>query len=283
MNENKGYHIHITAEESPMTRNLREVWEYRDLIRLLTERSFKLIYKQTILGPIWILLNPLLTSGIYTAVFGEMAGLSTAGVPKFLFYFCSHTLWTFFADCLSKNSSTFITNANVFGKVYFPRLTIPISTMLSAFIQFLIQMAMVSVILIWHVVRGEVHPDWRLFPLLIPVLLLTGLLGLGLGILISSITTKYRDLRYLVSFGLHLWMYITPVIYPVSQFSGGLIRKILLLNPMTALMELFRMALLGTGYLEPASLASTLVFTLLAVWGGVKIFNRVERTFIDTV
>ena len=277
------YHVRITAEHSPISLNLREVWRYRDLIILMTKRSFKLIYKQTILGPVWVILTPLLTSIVYTVVFGNMAGLSTAGVPKLLFYLCSQSLWAFFAECVSRNSSTFITNARVFGKVYFPRLTMPISTMLFAGIQLLIQLSMVVILIIFYVFKGMVHPRWELIPLIIPVMLVTGLMGLSMGILVSSVTTKYRDLQLLVSFGIHLWMYISPVIYPVSQINKGIWYQLLLLNPMTAPMELFRTALLGTEMVSSVSIISTLVFTVLMVPLSIVIFNRVERNFIDTV
>lgn len=280
---NGNYHIHIEAGESPMRLNLREVWNYRDLIVLFTRRNFKLMYKQTVLGPLWIVLSPLMTSIIYTIIFGNVAGLSTNGVPKVLFYLTGHSLWSFFASCLNQNASTFLTNANVFSKVYFPRLTIPFSTMLTAGIQLLVHLAMVLVLILWYAARGEVDPDWLLLPMILPVILMTGLMGLGLGILISSVTTKYRDLAFLVGFGLNLWMYLSPVVYPLSQLSGGLLYELLALNPMTAPMELFRLALLGSGVVLARSVVSTVVFTALAFTCGVLLFNRVERNFIDTV
>lgn len=279
----RDYHVHISAEHRLFQLGLKEVWAYRDLIRLFTERTFKLIYKQTILGPLWLVISPLVTSVIYTIVFGNIAGLSTGGVPKLLFYLSSHALWSFFAGCLSKNSSTFISNAHVFRKVYFPRLTIPISTVISSIIQFLIQLALVVLVMAGYVIRGEVTPHWALLPLIIPVILLTGAMGLGLGILVSSVTTKYRDLAFLVSFGLQLWMYVSPVVYPVSQLPLSGAYRFLLWNPMTAPMELFRLALLGVGTVHPESVLSTLVFTVLSALAGIITFNKVERTFIDTV
>lgn len=282
-NMNENYHVHISADHHFLQLKLKEVWEYRDLIRLFTERSFKLIYKQTILGPLWLILSPLVTSIIYTIVFGGIAGLSTAGVPKILFYLSSNAMWAFFANCLRNNSSTFIDNAHVFQKVYFPRLTMPISTVLSSAIQFLIQLALVVVIMIYYIIRGELHPNWACLPLIIPVLFFTGFMGLGLGILISSVTTKYRDLAFLVGFGIQLWMYISPVIYPLSQLSSTGFYKAMLLNPMTAPMEIFRLALLGTGTVSWISVVSTVVFSLLAAVFGIMVFNKVERNFIDTV
>ena len=263
--------------------NLGEVWRYRDLIMLFTKRSFKLMYKQTVLGPLWIVISPLLTSIIYTVIFGGIAGLSTNGVPKFLFYLCSHSLWVFFADCLNKNASAFLTNANIFSKVYFPRLTIPVSNVITSGIQFLIHSCLVAVLIIWSTIRGDVHPEWKLLPLLIPLLLFTAMMGLGLGILVSSVTTKYRDLSFLVGFGLSLWMYSTPVIYPLSQVTGGMMRKMLIWNPMTAPMELFRLIMLGKGDVLIQSVISTVIFAAAAFAAGVMVFNRVERSFIDTV
>ena len=283
MNTDKTYHVHITAKENPMTLNLREIWAYRDLIVLFTKRSFNLIYKQTILGPAWVVLTPLMTSVVYTVVFGEMAGLSTAGVPKLLFYLSSQALWSFFSACLNRNAQTFISNAHVFGKVYFPRLTVPISNLLFSCIQFLVQLAMVSVLLVPYCLQGTIRLRPTMLPLLILPLLITGLLGLALGILVSSVTTKYRDLQHLVGFGVQLWMYSSPVIYPVSQFSDGLWYRILLLNPMTAPMELFRLALLGTGTVHVVSVLSTLVFSGILIPLSILVFNRVEKNFIDTV
>ena len=283
MNTDKTYHVHITAKENPMTLNLREIWAYRDLIVLFTKRSFNLIYKQTILGPAWVVLTPLMTSVVYTVVFGEMAGLSTAGVPKLLFYLSSQALWSFFSACLNRNAQTFISNAHVFGKVYFPRLTVPISNLLFSCIQFLVQLTMVSVLLVPYCLQGTIRLRPTMLPLLILPLLITGLLGLALGILVSSVTTKYRDLQHLVGFGVQLWMYSSPVIYPVSQFSDGLWYRILLLNPMTAPMELFRRALLGTGTVHVVSVLSTLVFSGILIPLSILVFNRVEKNFIDTV
>ena len=283
MNRAKPFHIHIEAGESPMTLNLREVWRYRDLILLFTKKNFNLIYKQTILGPLWVVLSPLLTSIVYTVVFGEMAGLSTGGVPKLLFYLCSHSLWGFFAECLNRNAETFITNAGVFGKVYFPRLTVPLATMLFAAVQFAIQFAMVAVLIVFYLIRGEVTPSFGLLPLVIPTIAVTGMMGLSVGILISSVTTKYRDLQLLVRFGVQLWMYASPVIYPIAQMNGGFWYRLLLINPMTAPMELFRLSVLGTGSVPAVSVVSTAVFAGVMIPVSILVFNRVERHFIDTV
>ena len=241
------YHIHISSKHRMLDLNLREVWQYRDLITLFTKRTFTLTYKQTILGPVWLFLNPLISSVIYAFVFGGIAGIGTDGIPSLLFYMSGNAIWIFFSGCVTKNASTFTANANVFGKVYFPRLTIPISNVLSSIIQFGIQMLMVIVLLIYYVAVGAVHPHWGAWLLIPFVLIHLGLLGLGCGIIISSLTTKYRDLTILVTFGVQLWMYITPVVYPLSQLGDGWMKTILMINPVTAPVEMFRYALLGQG------------------------------------
>lgn len=262
---------------------LDEVWRYRDLILLFTKRTFTLTYKQTVLGPIWIFLNPLISSLIYAFVFGGIAGIGTDGVPTMLFYLCSNAIWIFFSGCVTKNASTFTANAGVFGKVYFPRLTIPVSNVLASIVQFGVQMLMVLAFLAYYVLTGQVHPHWQAW-LLIPVVLVhLGLLGLGCGIIISSLTTKYRDLSILVTFGVQLWMYATPIVYPLSQLDDGMMKTILLLNPVTAPVEMFRYAVLGQGAVMPQYLALSWAVTILVVVIGVMIFNRVEKTFMDTV
>lgn len=277
------YHIHISSQNHLLDLKLKEVWQYRDLIVLFTKRSFALTYKQTILGPAWIFLNPLISSIIYAFVFGGIAGIGTDGVPSILFYMCSNAIWIFFSTCVTKNASTFTANAGVFGKVYFPRLTIPISNALSSVVQFGVQMLMVLVLLGYYVLTGEVSPHWAWWLLLPAVLLHLGLLGLGFGIIISSLTTKYRDLAILVTFGVQLWMYATPIVYPLSQLGDGVMKTVLLLNPVTAPVEFFRCAVLGQGEVMPAYLALSWGVTVLVVVVGIMIFNKVERTFMDTV
>lgn len=277
------YHTHITSERKWFNLNLKEVWQYKDLIWLFTKRSFVLTYKQTVLGPAWIFLNPILTSIIYTFVFGGIAGMSTDGLPQILFYLSSNAIWSFFASCINSNATTFTGNAGVFGKVYFPRLTTPISNVLSAVIRFGIQMILVLVVLAYYVIKGDVHPHWESW-ILIPVALLNlGMMGLGIGVLISSLTTKYRDLTVLVGFGISLWMYATPVIYPLSQMEEGLFKTILLVNPVTAPTEMFRYAVLGQGTIVPEYVALSWGITLLVTIFGIMVFNRVEKTFMDTV
>ena len=277
------YHTHITSSHKWYEINLKEVWQYRDLIVLFVKRNFAITYKQTVLGPAWIFLNPLVSSVIYAFVFGTIAGIGTDGVPSLLFYMCSNAVWLFFSTCVEKNARTFTENAGVFGKVYFPRLTIPISHAISSVIQFGIQMMMVCGFLIYYLVLGQVHPNWGAWVLIPVALLQLGLLGLGCGIIISSLTTKYRDLSILVTFGILLWMYITPIVYPISQIESGLIRTVLMINPVTAPVELLRYAVLGQGQVMPQFLALSLAITLVVDIIGVMIFNKVEKTFMDTV
>ena len=279
----KTYHTHITSKHRLLDLNLKEVWQYRDLIWLFTKRTFTVTYKQTVLGPAWLFLNPLISSIIYAFVFGGIAGIGTDGIPGILFYMCSNAIWIFFSNCVNKNARTFTANANVFGKVYFPRLTIPVSNVLSAVIQFGIQMLMVMALLIYYLVIGQVHPNWAAWPLIPLCLLHLGLLGLGCGIIISSLTTKYRDLAILVTFGVQLWMYITPIVYPMSQLGDGLVRTILMINPVTAPVELLRYAILGQGAVMPGYLALSGGVTVAVVLFGIMIFNKVEKTFMDTV
>ncbi len=281
--EEQQYHTHISAKKRLFSLNLGEVWRYRDLIVLFTRRSFVLTYKQTVLGPAWIFLTPIITSLIYTFVFGGIAGISTNGIPTLLFYLSGNAVWTFFSTCVTQNAATFTANANVFGKVYFPRLTMPVSNMLAAVIQFFVQMILVVVFLGYYTVTGAVSPNWWGL-LAIPLILLQlGILGLGVGIIISSLTTKYRDLAILVTFGVQLWMYATPVVYPLSQLSDGLMKTVLQFNPVTAPVEAFRWALLGEGAILPLSLFFSAVLTVVVALVGVMIFNRVEKTFMDTV
>jgi len=276
------YHTHITGKHKWFDLNLKEVWQYRDLIVLFTKRTFALTYKQTVLGPLWIFLNPFLTSIIYTFVFGGIAGMSTDGVPQILFYLCSNAAWTFFAACVTKNATTFTGNAGVFGKVYFPRLTIPISNVLASVIQFGIQLLLTGAFLVFYVIKGEVHPNWVAW-LLIPIVLLhLGIMGLGVGIVVSSLTTKYRDLSILVTFGVQLWMYATPIVYPMSEV-GGALNTLIMLNPVSAIINNFKYALLGIGVFEIKYWILSLLITFIVDLLGIILFNHVEKTFMDTV
>lgn len=276
-------HTHISAERGWMNLKLKELWQYRDLIAMFVKKDFSLIYKQTILGPAWILLVPFITTVIYTVVFGNIANLSTDGVPKLLFYMAGNALWSFFAECINKTANTFRDNAHVFGKVYFPRLTKPIATVLSAAVNFSVQMLMFACFWVYFIIIGQVQPNWPAILALPIVLLVMGGMALGCGIIVSSLTTKYRDLSIVVTFGVSLWMYATPVVYPLSTAPEGLLRTILLLNPVTSLMELFRYMFLGQGQISAMGLMGSVVFTVIVLLSGILLFNRVEKTFMDTV
>lgn len=280
---NQPYHTHITSNHRLLSLNLKEVWQYRDLILLFTKRNFTVTYKQTILGPAWLFLNPLISSVIYAFVFGGIAGIGTDGIPSMLFYLCSNAIWIFFSTCVTKNATTFTTNASVFGKVYFPRLTIPLSNVLSSAIQFGIQMLMVLALLVYYVAAGAVQPHWGAWLAIPAALVHLGLLGLGCGIVISSLTTKYRDLSILVTFGVQLWMYITPIVYPMSQLGDGPVKTLLMINPVTAPVEVLRYAILGQGTVMPEYLLLSGCITIAVLLFGIMIFNKVEKTFMDTV
>lgn len=263
--------------------NLKEVWRYRDLIWIYTKRTFALTYKQTVLGPIWIFLNPFITSLIYVLVFGGIAGIPTDGIPQMLFYLGGNAVWTFFSSSLTKTATTFTANANVFGKVYFPRLTLPISTVLSSAINFFVQMVLFMAFWIYYLAMGQIYPNFASILALPLVLLQVGALALGCGIIISSLTTKYRDLAILVTFGAQLWMYITPVVYPISTLGEGMLRTLLLLNPVTCSVEAFRYMFLGQGMVDPMWWLWSIGVTLAVLLVGIVLFSRVEKTFMDTV
>ena len=261
---------------------LGDLWRYKDLVMLFVRRDFVSVYKQTILGPLWYIIQPLLTTIIFTFIFGSIAKLPTDGLPQFLFYMSGTVVWSYFASNLTKTSDTFISNANLFGKVYFPRLAVPVSILISNLIAFAIQFVLFLVFMGYFALRGTVfHPNGWI--LLTPVLIfMMAGLGLGFGIIVSSLTTKYRDLRFLVQFGVALLMYATPVILPISSFPQRF-RWIILANPMTPIVEAFRYAFLGAGTVSLPNLAYSFGFMLAVVFIGTVIFNRVEATFMDTV
>jgi lipopolysaccharide transport system permease protein len=261
---------------------MRELWNYRDLIMLFVKRDFVAKYKQTILGPLWFIIQPLLTTLMFTVVFGNIAGIPTDGIPKMLFYLTGIVGWTYFSTCLNDTSQTFIKNASIFGKVYFPRLALPISIVISNLVSFFIQFLFLLGFLIYFMAIGSnIAPNINV--LLIPVLIiLIAGLGLGFGIIISSLTTKYRDLTNLVAFGVTLWMYATPIIYPMSGIPEKY-RFFVLANPMTPIVETFKTALLGVGEINYMYLLYSFGFTVAVLVAGVIIFNKVEKTFMDTV
>lgn len=261
---------------------LKELAHYWDLAMLLVRRDFVAYYKQTLLGPLWYIIQPLLSTLVFTIIFGNIANIPTDGVPQPLFYMSGILFWNYFSECLSKNSTTFTTNANIFGKVYFPRLTVPISVVLSNLIKFVIQLALFIGFYIYYVIIGsDITLNWSL--LLFPLLILeSAILSLGVGVVISSLTTKYRDLTFLVSFGIQLWMYATPIVYPLSQIPEKW-RFAFILNPMSSIVETFRYGAIGSGELNWLYLGVGAAVTLGIFIVGVLMFEKVEKTFMDRV
>ncbi|MDU6472966.1 ABC transporter permease [Intestinibacter bartlettii] len=262
--------------------NLKELLQYKDLIIMFVKRDFKTLYKQTILGPLWIIINPLLTTIMFTIVFGNIANISTDGMPQILFYMLGTTVWTYFSTCLTKTSATFTGNAAIFGKVYFPRLVTPISIVVSGLINFAVQFVMfLGFMIYYYIIGATVCPN--IYILMTPLLLVQlALLSLGFGVIISSLTTKYRDLAILVTFGVQLWMYATPVVYPASQIDGTL-KTLMMLNPVSPIIEFFRYAFLGSGSIPWNFLGISIATTVVVLFIGVILFSRVEKTFMDTV
>ena len=262
--------------------NLPELWSYRDLIILFVRRDFVAFYKQTILGPLWFLIQPLFTTIVFTIVFGKIAKIPTDGLPQMLFYMAGITVWNYFSNCLNQTSNTFVTNAGIFGKVYFPRLTVPISVVITNMITFAIQFGLFLVFLGYFYYEGaSVQPNSCI--LLMPLLLIQmAVLGLGMGIIISSLTTKYRDLAFAVGFGVQLWMYATPIVYPMSQIPVNW-QWLIALNPMTAIVETFRYAFLGAGSIELWISGLSIGITIMILAIGIALFSKIEKTFMDTV
>lgn len=271
----------IESKHSLFDLNLKEVWRYKDLAYMFVKRDFVSSFKQTILGPIWFFINPIFTTIVYIVVFGNIAKLSTDGAPKILFYLAGITLWNYFSSCLTATSNVFTTNASIFGKVYFPRLIMPISIVLSNLMRFGVQMGLFLVVFVYYLIEGQVQPNWWI--LATPFLVfLMAVFALGMGMIFSSLTTKYRDLQMLLTFGISLYMYATPVIYPASSLKG-IFRTIAFYNPLTGIFECFKYAWLGVGdFNAPMLIISTiLIFIILAI--GTVIFNKVEKGFMDTV
>lgn len=262
--------------------HLGQLWRYRDLVLLFVRRDFVSVYKQTILGPLWFLLQPLLTTVMFTLVFGRLAGIPTDGVPPFLFYMTGLLPWNYFAGCLSQTSNTFVANANLFGKVWFPRLTIPIAIVVNNLITFAIQFGLLLSFYVFFLVRGApIAPTWALLAMPLLVVQLAAL-GLGCGIIVSSLTTKYRDLVQLVNFGVQLWMFATPVVYPSSRIPARWM-WIVTVNPMAPVIEQFRHATLGTPSVGLSATIASVGATLILLLLGLILFSRVERSFVDTV
>lgn len=275
----------IEPHERLLKVNLREVWNYRDLCSLFIKRNITTQFKQTIFGPLWYIIQPVMTVVIYMVVFGGIAKISTDGLPQPLFYLSGICLWQYFSDCLTKTSSTFIDNASIFGKVYFPRLVIPLANVISNLLRFCVQFGLFLIVYaiyqIW-IIPGEIHTNWYILLLPLLVAILAGL-ALGFGILFSSLTTKYRDISLLLEYFVRLWMFATPVIYPLSTIDNEKLRFVMSLNPLTGIVEAFKYAMLGEGQFSWAMLAYSFVFMIVLLSVGVLIFNRVQKTFMDTV
>lgn len=274
--------IEIKPKTKVLSLNFSELWHYRDLIRMFVKRDFSTVYKQTILGPIWFFIQPILTTIMFTVVFGNIANISTDGTPKILFYLAGITLWNYFSDCLVTTSDTFIKNAHIFGKVYFPRLAVPLSVVISNLMKFGVQLLLFIVVYIYYLsTNAAIAPNWTL--LLLPLLILDmAILGLGAGMIISALTTKYRDLRFLVAFGIQLLMYATPVIYPLSSI-GPKYKWIMELNPMTPIIETFKYGFIGAGTFSWFALLQSFIVSIVLFVVGTLIFDRVEKTFMDNV
>ncbi|AYZ14742.1 ABC transporter permease [Chryseobacterium arthrosphaerae] len=271
----------IDADHSLFDLKLKEVWRYKDLVYMFVKRDFVSSFKQTILGPIWFFINPILTTIVYLVIFGRIAKLPTDGAPPLLFYLAGVTLWNYFSSSLLATSSTFTGNAGIFGKVYFPRLVTPISIVLSNLMRFGVQFLLFILVWAYYLNKGEVHPN--IWILATPFLIfLMALFALGVGMIFSSLTTKYKDLAMLLGFGVSLYMYATPVIYPVSSLPG-FFKKLAYYNPLTGIFECFKYAWIGAGDFSPAMLGISTVIILILLMTGIVVFNKVEKSFMDTV
>lgn len=281
--DNKDWSIIIQPRQGVFTLNLKEIWRYRDLVLLMVKRDFIAFYKQTILGPLWFAIQPLLTTAVYVLLFNKVAKVSTEGVPPILFQMAGITCWMYFSEVLLKTSDTFITNASIFGKVYFPRIVIPLSITISSMIRLGIQMGLFFCVWAYYYFFTDANIQLTWAAAMLPVLIiLMGLQGLGLGIIISSMTSKYRDLKFLLTFGIQLLQFTTTVAIPLSQAEGTL-RSIFGLHPFTAIIETFRFGFLGSGEFYQSYFIYSATLTLVFLTIGILIFNRIEKTFMDTV
>ncbi|MDB5287279.1 MAG: transporter permease [Mucilaginibacter sp.] len=279
---NQGWDLEIKPHDTVFNLHLRDVWNYRDLLLLLVRRDFVSFYKQTILGPVWFFIQPIFTTIVFTFVFGNLAKISTNGAPQPLFYMAGIVSWSYFADCLTKTSTVFRDNATIFGKVYFPRLIMPLSIVFSNLIKFGVQFILFIILMVYYLIQGNrIEPNWYI--LLLPVImLLMAILGLGLGLIITALTTKYRDLAFVVGFGIQLAMYATPVIYPLSYLQEKY-RVIIALNPMCGLIETFKYGFLGTGQFYPGAFIYSIIASVIIFIIGLVVFNKVEKNFVDTI
>ncbi len=285
MKEEDNWTTVIKPKERLLHVDFKELWRYRDLCMLFVRRNITTQYKQTILGPLWYIIQPAMTVIMYMVVFGGIANISTDGLPQPLFYLSGICLWQYFNDCLNKTSSTFTANAGIFGKVYFPRMVVPLSTVISNLLRFGIQFGLFIVVYAIYqlfIIPGQIHTNWYALLLPVLVLMLAGL-ALGFGVLFSSLTTKYRDMTLLLDFFVRLWMYATPVIYPLSTITNEKLRFVMSLNPLTGIVEAFKYGFLGEGQFSWGMLGYSFAFMVVLLAVGIVIFNRVQKTFMDTV
>ena len=274
----------ITPQRGWMELNIDEIWNYRDLLWLFVKRDFTTFYKQTILGPLWFFIQPIITTIVFSVIFNKVGKISTDEIPPYLFYMSGIIAWNYFSSCLNATSNTFVLNSNLFGKVYFPRIIMPLSKVISGLATFTVQLLMFFCFYFYYLVIGNnsINPSLKTLSL-IPILIIQmAMLGQGLGMIISSLTTKYRDLTYLVTFGSQLLMYASPIVYPLSIVPDKY-KAILIANPMTPVIEGFRLAFVGKGNLESGLFVYSITITIIIFFSGILIFNRVEKSFIDTV
>jgi lipopolysaccharide transport system permease protein len=277
------YTLEIKPKSKLFDFNLKEIWQYRDLLFLFVRRDFVAVYKQTILGPLWFFIQPIFTTVMFMVVFGGIAKMSTDGMPQAVFYLAGIVSWNYFAEALRSTSDTFTDNASIFGKVYFPRIITPLSIVVSKLITFGIQFGLFLVVYFYFLVftDSQIQPNFMLF--LVPILIfMTAGLGLGLGLFITALTTKYRDFKFLIGFAIQLAMYATPIIYPLSTVEGNL-KTIIMANPMSSIIETFRYAFLGVGNFSWGSLTYSFITMVILLIVGVITFNKVEKTFMDIV
>ena len=280
----QGWTTEIRPKEKLLSVDIKEIWRYRDLMMLFVKRNIITQYKQTVLGPLWYIIQPMMTTVMYMVVFGGIAKISTDGLPQPLFYLAGISFWQYFADCLNKTSNTFVSNSAIFGKVYFPRLVTPLSDVISNLVRFGIQFALFLIVYAYYALFTDVqiHTNWYALMLPILVAMLAGL-ALGFGILFSSMTTKYRDLQLLLGFFVSLWMYATPVIYPLSTINNETLRLVMQLNPLTGIVEFFKYGMLGVGNHEWWMLGYSFAFMVVLLGVGIVVFNKVQKSFMDTV
>lgn len=283
-NQNLSWTTEIKPKNKLLSIDFKEIWQYRDLMLLFVKRNIITQYKQTILGPLWYFIQPIMTTVMYMVVFGGIAKISTDGLPQPLFYLAGISFWQYFADCLNKTSNTFVSNASIFGKVYFPRLVTPLSDVISNLVRFSIQFVLFLIVYAYYAIFTDVqiHTNWYVLLLPLLIVMLAGL-ALGFGILFSSMTTKYRDLQLLLSFFVSLWMYATPVIYPLSTITNDTLKLIMQLNPLTGIVEFFKYGMLGVGCHDWWMLGYSFIFMVVLLALGIVVFNKVQRSFMDTV